>query len=107
MTWFGAEGSNKIIHRAIGIFRANSCIFGHHAATVRKLRTCYALFLASTAVYEICALVGFHAAQKCGFLATFWDNLSVPSSKVQQGFLEYSKLCASQKSADLKFVLCI
>ena len=35
-------------------------------------------------INEICALLGFHAAQKGNFLPTFRDNLSVLSSKVQQ-----------------------
>jgi hypothetical protein len=35
-------------------------------------------------VNEICTLLRFYTAQNAGLLATFWDNLSVPSSRVKQ-----------------------
>jgi hypothetical protein len=39
-------------------------------------------------INEICALLGFYAAQNRSFLAAFRDNLSVPSSRVKQSVLE-------------------
>jgi hypothetical protein len=35
-------------------------------------------------VDEICALLGYYAASGGNPLPTFWDNVSVPSSRVQK-----------------------
>jgi hypothetical protein len=37
-------------------------------------------------VDEICALLGYYAASCGNFLRTFWDNVSVPSSRVKKTF---------------------
>jgi len=34
-------------------------------------------------VGEKCALLGYYAVSICNSLLTFWDNLSVPSSRVK------------------------
>jgi hypothetical protein len=39
---------------------------------------------ATTASFEICALLGCYAASSGNYLPTFWDNVSVPSSKVKR-----------------------
>jgi len=55
-------------------------------------------------VDEICALLEYYAAQSRNAIPTFWESLSVPSSRVKKRRYGITTLQSviSQKRADLK-----
>jgi hypothetical protein len=61
-------------------------------------------------VDEICILLGCYAAYSSSYLQTFWDNLSVPSLRVDNLYRDVSKellLCAAQYPTRAPVSLCV